>query len=178
MVKPLAALFLVVCMGAASLARRRNGRSWLAGAVAVAGGGLVAPFLILGWVAWAGGLREFFLILTRWTLPFYSQVGSRSPWRVLVSLNWGLLAAAAVVGAVRSVPEPYGMRRWLAVAGVVYGLLHFGLQQKGYDYHLYPLALFLCLLCAFALGPGPAGAGAEPEIVRRYGRPLAIGWWP
>jgi hypothetical protein len=174
MVKPLAGLFLVAGIGAASLARHRAGRSWLAGAAAVAGGGLVAPALIFGWLAGAGGLGDFFLILTRWTLPFYSQVGSGSPWRILVSLNWGLLAGAALLGAVRSAREPYGMRRGLAIVGVAYGLLHFGLQFKGYDYHLYPLALFLCVLCASALAPESRDAGGDRAGPGRYGRPLAI----
>jgi len=175
MVTPLAGLYLVAGAGAAALGRHRAGRSWLAGAAAVVGAGLVAPALMFGWLAWIGGLRELFLILTEWTLPFYSQVGSRSSWHVLVSLPWVLLAGTALLGALRPVREPHGMRRALALAGVGYGLLHFGVQAKGYDYHLYPLALFLCLLSAVALAPESRDAGSERAGFRRHARALAIG---
>jgi dolichyl-phosphate-mannose-protein mannosyltransferase len=175
MVKPLAGLFLVASAGAAALGRYRAGRSGLTGAAAVAGAGLVVPALMLGWLAWIGGLRDLILILAGWTLPFYSQVGSRSSWHVLVSLNWALLGGLALLGALRSVPEPYHMRRALAVVGVAYGLLHFGFQGKGYDYHLYPLALFLCLLCALALAPETHDAGSERRRLDRHSRALAIG---
>jgi hypothetical protein len=175
MVKPLAGLFLVALAGAAALGRRRTGRSPIAGAAAVAGAGLIAPFLTFAWLTWIGGLRDFYLVLTRWTLPFYSQVGSRSSWHVLVSLYWVLLGATALLGALRNVPSPYAMRRALALAGVGYGLLHFGTQAKGYDYHLYPLAAFLCLLVGVALAPRARDAMGGPAGLRRYARPVATG---
>jgi len=172
-VKPLAALFLVALASAAALGRCRTGRSPLAGAAAVAGAGLVAPLPIFGWLAWIGGLRDFFLILTRWTLPFYSQVGIRSSWHVLVSLYWVLLAGTAALGAVSRVPAPFAMRRALALVGVVYGMLHFGTQAKGYDYHLYPLTLFLCVLVGVALAPVGRDAAADQVGLRRYARTAA-----
>ena len=71
-------------------------------------------------------------------------------WR---SLEWGLLSVAGLLGALRKPSGPYGMRRWLAIAGVVYGLAHYTLQFKAYDYHMYPLEMFVCLFAAGALAP-------------------------
>lgn len=158
MVKPLAGLFFAVCTGATAIIARRAGRSWLIATGAMLGAGAVAPTLMFGWLALIGGLGPFFLILIGWTVPFYSQLGGESPLWQLRSLIWVVLGAAALLGAIRKPPEPYGIRGWLAVAGVVYGVLHFGLQSKGYDYHLYPLAMFLCLLSTIALAPETPGA--------------------
>src|SRR5262249_59659753 len=45
--------------------------------------------------------------------------------------------------------EPgFGIRRTLAALGIAAGLFHFVMQGKGWEYHLYPLALFLCALAA------------------------------
>lgn len=153
MVKPLAGLFFGACTGAAAMTAHREGRSWLVAAGAMVGAAAVLPALMLGWLALVGGLGPFYQTLVDWTLPFYSQVGNGSPLEHLVSLEWGLLGAAALLGAVRRPPEPYGMRRWLAIAGVVYGIAHYTLQFKAYDYHRYPLKMFVCLLAARALAP-------------------------
>ena len=38
--------------------------------------------------------------------------------------------------------------RLILVCGIIYGLLHYTLQRKGFLYHLYPAALFVFLLAA------------------------------
>jgi hypothetical protein len=173
-VKPLAALYVVLCAAVAVLASYRAGRSWLAAAAAVLLTALIMPILMLGWLAWVGGLRAFVWTLVEWTVPFYSQAGGRGSLRVLISLNWGLLVAAALLGAARRGRAPYDVRRWLAVGGAVYGFLHFALQFKGYDYHLYPLALFLCLLSGLALAPDAGDVSARPIRLQAYARGLTV----
>jgi hypothetical protein len=165
MVKPTAVIFAAACAAVAAVGARRAGRSPLAAAVVVLGAGLIVPAALVGWLAWHGALGEFLSISLGWTLPFYSQAHGASPLRVLVTLKWGFLAAIALQGAARRYPWPVDARRWLAVAGAASGFLHFALQAKGYDYHLYPLALFLCLLAAPALAAlslarGWTGTGA------------------
>src|SRR5258708_38308941 len=49
------------------------------------------------------------------------------------------------------IERPYGVRRWLALAGAAYGLFHFAVQGKGWEYHFYPLAVFLCALASAPL---------------------------
>jgi len=173
-VKPLAALFVALATAVAAFASHRAGRSWLVAAGAVLLAALVAPALLLGWLAWVGGLGAFVWTLVEWTVPFYSQAGGARALRVLVSLNWGLLVPAALLGAARHAPAPYDVRRWLAVGGAVYGFLHFALQFKGYDYHLNPLALFLCLLSGLALAPDAGEVRPLPLRLRAYARGLSV----
>jgi Dolichyl-phosphate-mannose-protein mannosyltransferase len=166
MVKPLAALFLLGAALAAAVTAHRARRSGLGAALTVLGAGCVVPVLMLGWLAWLGGLGAFFWTLTEWTAPFYSQVSAARPSRALVTVKWGLIGAAALLGAVRPGPQPYDVRRWLAIGGVVYGFLHFLLQFKGYDYHLYPLACFLCMLAGLAVAPDARAPRRWPARLR------------
>ncbi len=51
-----------------------------------------------------------------------------------------------------STPAPgVEARKAVAALGVISGALHFALQGKGWEYQLYPLAVFLCALAPFAL---------------------------
>jgi hypothetical protein len=68
-----------------------------------------------------------------------------------------------LVGFRQSPEKPYGIRRWLALSGAAYGLLHFAAQGKGWEYHLYPFAVFLC-----ALASVPLAARAKPARPERW----------
>ncbi len=163
MLKPQAAVFWLACMTVAAVGRRRAGRGPVPGAAAVLAAGLVVPAAILGWLAWRGGLGPFLVILVGYVLPRYSRVG-RAP--LLTALGWhrygwallAFLAALAGLGFASRPSSPVAIRAWLALAGVAYGIVHFVSQGKGWEYHLYPLALFLCLLVAPALTAEPARA--------------------
>lgn len=176
MIKPFAGLFLVGCAGAAAMSARRASRSSLGAAGAVLGAGLVVPALLFGWLASIGGLAPLFRITTEWALPFYGRLGGAGPLWHLVSLRWTFLGAAALLGAVRRAPGPYDIRRRLAIVGVVYAFLHYALQSKGYSYHLYPLACFLCLLAGLGLAPDSPGTPGLAARVRAYagGLPAAL----
>ncbi|HET9316672.1 MAG TPA: hypothetical protein VFQ51_13845, partial [Vicinamibacteria bacterium] len=50
------------------------------------------------------------------------------------------------------------------------GAAHFALQGKGWEYHLYPLGLFLCLLAGLALAPAGPRAPASAPIGARARR--------
>jgi hypothetical protein len=52
----------------------------------------------------------------------------------------------------------------VAAVGILYGLVHFVAQGKGWEYHLYPLAAFALLLPTAEIGPALA----------RLGRPVAV----
>jgi hypothetical protein len=118
--------------------------------------GLAVPALVMGWLAWRGGAGPFAAIVTGYVLPLYSGVGRVSVvegvrshvvgWQI-----WTFLIALGLLGFARHPQEPYGIRRWLALMGVVYGFLHFAVQGKGWEYHLYPFAAFACLLASVPL---------------------------
>jgi hypothetical protein len=127
----------------------------------------------MGWLAWRGGAGAFLAIATGYVLPLYSRVGRVSVWEgvrwhVYGWQIWSCLIVLGVLGLVMRIEKPYDVRRWLALTGAVYGLLHFAVQGKGWEYHLYPLAVFLC-----ALASVPIAARAERAQSVRLSRALA-----
>jgi 4-amino-4-deoxy-L-arabinose transferase-like glycosyltransferase len=156
MVKPQSGLFWLGCAGVAAWGAARCGRSPIAAAGLVLGAGLVIPALVFGWLEWRGGLGAFVAILTGYVVPLYGRLGRVASWEAIGWFRfgwqlWTLFAALALLAAVGPVTTGMGARRALALLGIVYGWLHFVLQGKGWEYHLYPAALFLCAGLPFAV---------------------------
>ena len=153
-VKPYAVgLFWLGSAAAGAAAARRAGRAALPGAVAVLGAGLAVPALVFGWLGARGGLGAFWDTLMGYVIPFYSRLGREPIWTSLSGHAYGrtllaLLGVLALWGLLVPAAPSFGIRRRLAALGVVAGALHFVLQGKGWEYHLYPLAFFLCALAA------------------------------
>jgi hypothetical protein len=175
MVKPQAGLYWVACAAAAAASAWRLARSIAASAGAVLGAGLLGPALVFGWLGWRGGLGAFVAVMTGYVLPLYSHVGRVPVWQAFAwyrygHLLWGLLGAVGVLAMLGSAPAGTGARKALALLGVGYGWLHFSLQGKGWEYHLYPLACFLCALAPFAL----TRSGSQPGAMAALRRPVAL----
>ena len=171
MIKPQAALFWIACAAVAAWGARHAGA--LRALALWCAAGLVVPAAIMGWLAWRGGAEAFLTIATGYVLPLYSHVGRVSVWEgvrwhVYGWQIWSCLIVLGVLGIFVRIEKPYGVRRWLALAGAVYGLLHFAVQGKGWEYHLYPLAVFLC-----ALASVPIAAQAERARSARFSRAFA-----
>jgi hypothetical protein len=155
-VKPYAVLFagalgVLVLVAAA----RRCGASGTLRAIGVyvAGSALVPAALAL-WLALAGALRAWADIVFGYALPVYGHLGRTAPWFGHRWLGWIPLAVAviaALVGAAAS--RRLDARHVVAAVGVVYGVVHYVGQAKGSEYHLYPLAAFVCVLAFAALTP-------------------------
>jgi len=91
-------------------------------------------------------------------LPLYSHVGRVSVWEGFSGYQfgwplWGMLVALGLLALLGPPPAGATPRLVLALLGAGYGWLHFAVQGKGWEYHLYPLALFLCALVPFAMAP-------------------------
>jgi len=171
MIKPQAALFWIVCAAVAAAGARRSGA--LRALALWCAAGLAVPAAVMGWLAWRGGAGAFLAITTGYVLPLYSRVGRVSVWdgvrwHVYGWQIWSCLIVLGVLGIFVRHRKPYDVRRWLALAGAIYGLLHFAVQGKGWEYHLYPLAVFLC-----ALASVPIAAQAERAQSVRLSRALA-----
>lgn len=159
-VKPHALLLLPVLGG---LAWRRDAgvRPRALGALAL---GLALPAAgILGWLAAAGGLPAFWDILAGYLVPLYARLGRTSLPDAVRGHDLGVpvlagLALWAVIGLVVlwRVGRADG-RAVVLAGGVLYGGLHFVLQAKGWEYHLYPFALFAVALGAAGLGAALGG---------------------
>jgi len=128
--------------------------AYVAGAAAV-------PVALGLWLALAGGLRAWADIVFGYALPVYGHLGRSAPWLGHRWLGWiplGLAAAGALAAAV--VARRADARHLVAVIGIAYGIVHYVGQAKGSEYHLYPLATFLCLLAFSALAPALTAARA------------------
>jgi hypothetical protein len=136
-------------------------------AAAVAGLGLALPgSCVLAWLATAGALPAFVDIVRGYLLPLYSRLGREPLLGAVAGHHYGVpilaaLGAWALAGAVAIARARGGDPRLVVLgAGLLYGVLHFALQGKGWEYHLYPLALFATAL-------GSTGLDAAWQAGRR-----------
>jgi hypothetical protein len=174
MVKPHAGLYWAAALLVAAWGARRAGQPPLPAAGAVFAGGLLIPMAALAWLEAQGALQPFRTIVGDYLLPLYSQVGRDRALEAIswydhgVSL-WTLLGALGIVAILTPVAPRLEGRKALALLGVLYGALHFVLQGKGWEYHLYPLALFLAALVPVTVG----GRGPQRGVLAL----LAVGLW-
>jgi len=182
MIKPQAALFSIACAVVSAAGARRSGA--LRAFAVWCAAGLAVPVLVMGWIAWRGGLGPFRLIFADYVLPLYSRVGRVSVWEglrwhVYGWQIWSCLIVLGVLGLSMHVEKPYGIRRMLAWLGAVYGFLHFAVQGKGWEYHLYPFAVFLCALASVPLAARAKGGlssrwSAAPTLSRAVASALLV----
>ena len=179
-VKPHAALFWMLC---AVIAARD--RSWAVSAGRAAGlviaAGLLAPGAVFVWLAWRGSLGPFLDIFTGYVVPLYSRVGRVGAWQAIGWHSFGRplagLFLVLTVLALLAPPARDRARKGLAMGGVLYGLVHFVVQGKGWEYQLYPLIVFCCALAPAAV---VAWRPADwPRVRDLFGarRPLALAAW-
>src|SRR5439155_18796575 len=112
-------------------------------------------------------------------LPLYSHVGRASVWQALAWPRYGvpvfiLLVLVGLLALIGPVPAGARPRKALALMGALYGWLHYALQGKGWEYHLYPLVLFLSALAPFALTSLGALGRSSSMLVRRRRAALVV----
>jgi hypothetical protein len=149
-IKPHAAAFgLALAMVVAMTAFRSEGgvAAALASLLVPA---VIAPAAMIAWVGWLGGLPAWRDIAMDYLVPLYSRLGRAEPWTVERWHLWLPLGAAVAMSLVGALSQRrFTVRHAVATLGAGYGVLHFLLQGKHWEYHLYPLAVFAALL-AFA----------------------------
>jgi hypothetical protein len=154
--KPYAVLF-AVALGViviVAAVRRRDVAEAIRSIGAYVAGGLIVPVALATWLALAGGLRAWVDVVFGYALPVYGHLGRSAPWLGHRWLGWiplGLAASGALVAALLA--RRADARHLVAAIGVVYGVINYVGQSKGSEYHLYPLATFVCLLAFSALRP-------------------------
>lgn len=151
LVKPHALLFLPLLVAAAL-----RSRPCLGGLVLAVTAWASLPLAAGLWLGWAGGLGHFLEIVTRY-LPLYSKLERVASLEALSGHSYGsalwsiigFLVALSLAAAV--IHRRFDLRRRLLALGVLYGIIHFIAQGKGWEYHLYPLGLFGLLLATTEL---------------------------
>jgi hypothetical protein len=178
-IKPHAALYWLGAAAMSAWFARRDGRSAVAATASLLAAGLAVPTLVLVWLGHRGGLGAFAAIVGGYLIPLYSRLERVSPWQAVrwYPYGWQSWALALCLGAVALLTpgNGAGARRPLALLGVGYGGLHFQLQGKGWEYQLYPLALFVCALAPFAVVRRVADSARLPLLSLR--RPVALALW-
>jgi hypothetical protein len=159
------ALALAAALGVmVAMTAWRSGTGVVAPLAYFVAGAAVVPLAVVLWLAVAGALPAWRAIVFDYLVPLYARLGRAAPnvyrpW-IWIPIGGGILfAIASAVGAGR-----FGARHAVAVVGVLYGLAHFLVQGKGWEYHLYPLAAFALVLPTAELVPALA----------RLRRPLAL----
>ncbi len=155
----------VVALGPALLLWSWRGPRARRDLAAVVLGAALPGAAALAWLGWSGGLGAFVDITLGYLVPLYSRLGRNDLLHELVARDYGaaVLAGLAAWTALGVVALARGRRRpTLAVlaVGLAYGMAHFWVQGRGWEYHFYPLALFATAL-------GGAGLGAALADRRR-----------
>lgn len=162
-IKPPAALFVVILVLAAGGSARRAGKAPSRSVALVAAGSALPPLACAAWLVWIGAWPSFVSVFREYVVPLYTRLG-RVPiwtaigWWPLGYRVWGLfgLLILAAFATLR-----WDVRRWLLLGGVLYGAVHFLGQGKGWEYHVYPLAVFACAAAGVAV--------ANPRPLIRWG---------
>jgi hypothetical protein len=134
--------------------------AWRAGGGAAAplalfaGGTLAAPLVIVGWLAAAGAVPAWRAIVFDYLIPLYSRLGRTAAWNVYRAEVWIPIAVGLLLSMVSALAAArFRARHAVAALGVLYGVVHFVGQGKGWEYHLYPLGAFALLALVAEVGP-------------------------
>ena len=163
-IKPHAVLFALALTLVLLLTPPAGGSRWLAPARLV-GGLLLVPLGVVWWLAMVGGLEAWREIVFGYLIPLYSRLGRSSPWTVYRWSLWPAIAGALLLSVGYALAaQRLTFRHAVTIVGLGYGLLHYVLQGKGWEYHLEPLAAFAAALLfsevAAVLRARPAALGA------------------
>ncbi|HUZ96056.1 MAG TPA: hypothetical protein VMU57_14210 [Edaphobacter sp.] len=121
----------------------------------VLGGLLIAPLAALVWLWRMHAVAAFWRTLTVY-LPFHAHLGHLAFWPLLtrcITASHGTLLVLALLlaftdPAFRKAGRELRRLRIFLGAGMVYGLISYFVQAKGYPDHRYPFAAFLFLFAA------------------------------
>jgi hypothetical protein len=160
-IKPHTGILAVLLVGWAWRGHGRPARSRALATVAI---GVALPALVvLAWLARVGGLGAFVDLTLHYLVPLYSRLGhSDDLLHELVARDYGItvlvgLAVWAGAGAAALLGTRRRAELGVLVTGLAYGGVHFWVQGRGWEYHLYPAALFATALGGAGLGAAVSG---------------------
>jgi hypothetical protein len=152
-IKPHVGLFVGALAVFVGVRARRTATPVIAPPAVLVVGALLAPAAAVAWVASFGALDAWRDIVFGYLVPLYSRVWNSADWRWLRWRMWIGVAVATLLTLGRlAVTRRFTSRHVVVALGLVYGLVHFLAQRKGWEYHLYPLAAFAAVLLFSELG--------------------------
>jgi hypothetical protein len=152
-IKPHAAALAAGLLVAVLVLARRGGIAPWAPMARFAAGLALIPLLVVAWVGARGALGAWSRLVFDYLLPLYSRLGRPAEWTFYRWHVWLALGAGALLSLGAALARGrLGTRHALAALGLLYGLVHFFGQGKGWEYHLYPLAAFAAVLLFAEVG--------------------------
>lgn len=142
-IKPHAAAFAVALAVVVAIVARRAGVSAGPAVATFVLGLTLVPLAALAWLAGLGALGAWREIVFDYLFPLYSRLARTRSWAFYRWHVWIAVGAAAVGSLAHAAAgRRFSVRHAVVALGLVYGLVHFFGQGKGWEYHLYPLAAF------------------------------------
>lgn len=118
--------------------------------------------LLVAWLAIAGALVPFWELITHFLIPIYRRLGEQSD----VPSQWmNVLNTLIIFLPFLLLPVRFTSRYSVLVIAVIYGVAHFLLQGKGWQYHLYPVILALTVCAAYRIGDAMKENKALPRWI-------------
>lgn len=148
-VKPVAALYLML-IGGSMLCHNASWRQRLSALAWLASGTVIPALLIHLWLYRLGGLGAFYDTLLHFIIPVYGAIHPADWPNDLISLSLTQVPVAFILLWLLNRSAVDKTDKTVLVTGLVYGLLHYYSQGKGWGYHLYPLWTFCALFIAMA----------------------------
>ena len=128
-------------------------------------GVVTAPAGVVAWLAAAGALPAWRAIVLDYLVPLYSRLGHTGEWLIYQPGAWIALGAGVAISAASALAAGrFGARHGVVALGVMYGVVHFIGQAKGWEYHLYPLAAFAIVLLFAEVRPALARVRWPPAL--------------
>ena len=147
------ALLLAAALGGVILVGAWRAGVWAPAAAFTLGVALL-PLAVILWVAALGGWPAWRAMVLDYVIPLYSQVGRPGRWGFDRWQTWLPVAAAVLLNLGSALAHRrFGARHALAGLGLAYGVAHYVSQNKGWEYHVYPLAAFAAVVLVSELEP-------------------------
>jgi hypothetical protein len=148
-IKPTAVVVLPIALLPRSEVPATPRKRWLR-AVTVLVGFIIAPLAALLWLYRMHSLAAFWKTLTVY-IPMHAHLGNLGFWPLLtrcITASHGTVLVLALLLAFTNRQHELRRLRIFLGAGMVYGLISYFVQAKGYPDHRYPFAAFLFLFAA------------------------------
>lgn len=156
---PLLAVFFILVF---FFYHRRDWRKNIIAALWFLAGFIIFPVLIAGWLIKSGGWDPFTDIFLHF-IPihlsslqrsplFLAYVLARSPLNVIDLVIFISLVFFSLLHSRLTENKPKQVAYILLAGGIIFGLIHYWIQGKGWTYHLYPLFFFSITFCSLVTG--------------------------
>ncbi|HPM75875.1 MAG TPA: glycosyltransferase family 39 protein [bacterium] len=153
-IKPQLALLFAFFAAAMIVRLWKTPGTWLRAAALLGVTGIVFPAAMFFWLWRTDALAPFLDIMRHYLLPFYSQLSSASLGKQVESFirqTWVFYLPLPLLPLAYNRRELLNGPLFLPLVGLAFGTINYFVQNKNFNYHLYPCALFLTICCAAAL---------------------------